>query len=91
MFTLTLLRFSPLSKETHLVAVVLGILAFIADYSAIPGATATSSFGTAIVAGICWYVFKVFDGLTYDGAEMASGPVAGLVGCVLVCGGYYLL
>ena len=30
MFSLTLLRLTPLSKETHLVAVVLGILAFVA-------------------------------------------------------------
>lgn len=89
MFTITLLRFTPLSKETHLVAVILGVLAFIADNSAMPGATTTSSFGTAIVAGSCWYVFKAFDGLTYDGAEMASGPIAGLIACVLVCGGYY--
>lgn len=91
LFTLSLLRFSPISKETHLVAVVVGLLGFLADFFAMPYATATSSFATAIVAGVCWYVFKVFDGLTYDGAETAIGPVAGLVACVIVSGVYYLL
>ncbi|VVP31849.1 hypothetical protein PS865_04402 [Pseudomonas fluorescens] len=89
MFTLSLLRFTPLSKESHLVAVVLGVLAFIADYIVIPNATATSSFGTAIVAGVCWYLYKTFDGLTYDGADLAVGPVAGFFACIVVCAGYY--
>lgn len=91
MFTLTLIRFSPLSKETHLIAVLLGVLAFVADNMAVPSATVTSSFATAIVAGLCWYIFKAFDGITYDGADSSIGTVIGLVVCTLVCAGYFLL
>lgn len=91
MFSLTLLRLTPLSKETHLVAVVLGILAFVADYSASPNATVTSSFATAIIAGLSWYIYKAFDGITYDGAETSIGPVLGLAVCGLLCAMYFLL
>lgn len=91
MFTLTLLRFTPLPKETHLVAIVIGVLAYIVDSFAMPGSTATNSFETGVVAAICWYVYKVFDGLTYDGAETAIGTVAGLVLTVLICVGHFML
>lgn len=91
MFTLSLLRLSPLSKESHLVAVVLGVLAFCADNLSLPGATVTSSFTTAIIAGICWYVFKAFDGITYDGADTPIGTVLGLVACGLLCAAYFSL
>lgn len=91
MFTISLLRLSPLSKESHLIAVVLGVLAFIADNLAMPGATVTSSFGTAIIGGVCWYVFKAFDGITYDGAETSIGTVAGLLACCMICAGYFSL
>lgn len=85
MFTLNLLRLTPLSKETHLVAVVFGVLAFLINYLAVPNATATSSFSTAILAGTCWYVFKAFDGLTYDEAESSIGTMVGLLVCGVIC------
>lgn len=91
MFTLTLLRFTPLSKETHLVAIVLGVLAFFADNMALPNATVTSSFATAIIAGLCWYVYKAFDGITYDGTETTIGSLTGLVVCGLLCAAYFAL
>lgn len=91
MFTLTLVRFTPLSNETHVVAVVLGILAFVADNIAMPGATITSSFATSLIAGSCWYVFKAFDGITYDGAETSIGTVTGLIVCAALCSAYFLL
>ena len=49
------------------------------------------SFGTAVVAAVCWYVYKVFDGMTYDGAETALGTVAGLFLSVVICIGYFML
>lgn len=91
MFTLTLLRFSPISKETHLVAVVLAFLTYIVDNMAMPSATATSSFTTALIGAICWYGYKVFDGLTYDGAETVYGPMAGFTVAVSICVTYFLL
>lgn len=91
MFTLTLLRFSTLPKESHLVAVLVGVLAYIVDSFAMPGSAATDSFGTAVVAAVCWYVYKVFDGMTYDGAETALGTVAGLFLSVAICVGYFML
>lgn len=91
MFTLTLLRFSPMPKETHLVAVIIGALAYLVDSFVMPGATATTSFSTAVVAGICWYVYKLFDGLTYDGAETAFGTVIGLVLSVVICAAYFMI
>ncbi len=91
MFTLTLLRFTPLSKESHLVAVVLGFLTYIVDTLAMPSATVTSSFTTALIGAICWYAYKAFDGLTYDGAETAYGPMAGIAIAVGICATYFLL
>lgn len=91
MFSLTLLRFSPLNQETNIVAVLLGILAYIVDNYAMPGATVASSFATAIVIGACWYVYKVFDGLTYDGTETVYGSVIGLLLVVGICSAYFLI
>jgi hypothetical protein len=91
MFTLTLLRLSPLPKESHLVAVMVGVLAYIVDSFTMPGNTAIDSFGTAVVAAACWYVYKVFDGLTYDGAETVLGTVAGLFLSAAICIGYFIL
>lgn len=91
MFSLTLLRFSPLSKETNLIAVLVAFLAFFVDYAAMPTATATSSFATAIVVGACWYVYKVFDGVTYDGIETASGSMIGILLTVIICATYFTI
>ncbi|MFL1449388.1 hypothetical protein ACI77O_13405 [Pseudomonas tritici] len=91
MFTLRLLRFAPISKETHLVALVMGALGFILNAMLLPNSSAASSFSTAIVVGICWYVYKLFDGMEYDGAATAGGNVFGLVCVVSICCGYYLL
>ncbi len=91
MFSLALLRFSPLHKEAHLVAVIVGALGYMVDSFAMPGATVIDSFTTALVASICWYVYKVFDGITHDGAETAVGTLAGLVLVVAICVGYFML
>ncbi|HBP6379311.1 TPA: hypothetical protein L6A07_29520 [Pseudomonas aeruginosa] len=91
MFSLTLLRFSPLPKESHLVAVLIGVLAYFVDSFAIPGNAAADSFATALIAAVCWYVYKGFDGMTYDGAETALGTLAGLFLSVVICIVYFML
>jgi hypothetical protein len=91
MFSLTLLSFSPLSRETNVIAIVLGVLAFILDTIVIPNATVTSSCATAIVAGACWHVYKVFDGLSYDGAETVYGSFIGLAAVFAICRLYFLI
>lgn len=90
MFTLSLLGLSPLPKESHLVAVLVGVLAYIVDSFAMPASAATDSFATAVVTAVCWYVYKVFDGITYDGAETALGTVTGLFLSVAICVGYFM-
>ncbi len=90
MFTLSLFRFSPLNNETHLVALIVGVVGFFVDYFAMPGAAAIDSFSTALVASVCWYIYKVFDGITYDGAETAIGTLAGLAIAVIICIGYFM-
>ena len=91
MFTLTLLRFSPLPKESHLIALAMGFLTYIMDSSLNPSADLISSFTTAIVIGCCWYVYKVFDGITYDGSETVFGPLLGLGMVVVVAACYFLI
>jgi len=91
MFTLTLLRFSPISKESHLVAVVVAFMAYLVDTFAMPDATSTTSFATALVAAVCWYIYKVFDGVTYDGTETAYATMAGIVIAIGICSGYFLM
>lgn len=87
---LNLIRFTPLSKETHLVAVILGVLAYLLDSLTMPSATALSSFTTAIVIGVSWYLYKVFDGITYDDLETPAGTLVGLCLAVIICAYYFL-
>lgn len=91
MFTLTLLRFTPVGKESHLVAVVVAFIGFLVDTVTMPNSTATSSFTTALVAAVCWYIYKVFDGVTYDGVETAYAPMLGIAVSVVICASYFAL
>jgi hypothetical protein len=91
MFTLTLLRLSPIPKQAHLIAVLIGALAYMMDNFAMPVATTTTSFETAILAAVCWYVYKLFDGITYDGTETSTATVIGLLLNVAICAAYFLI
>lgn len=91
MFTLTLLRFTPISKESHLVAVIVAFLGYLVDAFAMPTSTTITSFSTALVAAICWYVYKVFDGVTYDGAETAYASMLGIAVSIGICSTYFLI
>ena len=90
MFTLRLYSFSPISRETHVVACALGFLAFWIYYFGMLTATVEASFTTAVVIGFCWYVFKFFDGLEYDGASTILGPLGGVAIAVTICALYFL-
>jgi hypothetical protein len=79
MFSLTLLSFSPLSRETNIVAIALAVAALLLDNLVIPEATLISSTMTGIVAGGSWYVYKLFDGLSYDETPTVYGSFIGLI------------
>lgn len=91
MFTLRLLRFTPITNETHAVACILGIVASLIYYFGMLTATVEASFTTGVVIGLCWYVFKVFDGLEYDGATTIAGPLTGVGMAVIICNMYFLI
>lgn len=89
MLTLSLIRFSPISKETTLIAVVLGVMVFLVDNALMTNSTVLSSFTAALLAGVCWYVYKVFDGVTYDGCENALSSLIGISIVISLCAAYY--
>lgn len=91
MFTLTLLRFTPVSKESHLIAVVVAFVGYLVDSITVPSASATSSFTTALIAAACWYTYKVFDGVTYDGVETPYTSMLGIALAVGICASYFAL
>ena len=34
---------------------------------------------------VCWYIYKVFDGITYDGEPTAYSSIAGIVLIIGLC------
>lgn len=79
MIKLNLVRISPPSNETHLVSLILGVLSFTMAYATTPTAGLPEHISTGIVAAVCWYVYKVFDGITYDEQVTPVGTVIGFI------------
>lgn len=90
MISLRLIRFSPVDKETHLVAIIAGIASFFLNGLLLSSASASSSFSVAVVSGLSWYVYKLFDGLEYDGSAVTGGSLMGLIAVLAMSCAFYL-
>lgn len=75
---LNLVQFKGFDKECHVIAAILAIVSGVLIKSVIPMAGTTSAVTTGVICGVCWYVFKLGDGLTYDGRETPLGTIAAL-------------
>jgi hypothetical protein len=90
MFSMNLLRFSPITTETHLVAFCVAALVLLLNLFLIPGANLVGSFEIGMAVAFCWYIFKVFDGVTYDGADTPIGTILGLILAISSGAAYFL-
>lgn len=79
MIKLNLIRVDPPDNECHLVAFILGLLGLAMAYLVPPSEGLANDMATGFLTASCWYVYKVFDGITYDDQVTLIGTMVGFL------------
>lgn len=82
---LSLLQFSRLNSESHVAALILAFIAGLLSYVSGDDESILAHISTGLVGMVCWYIYKVFDGITYDGEPTAYSSIAGIVLIIGLC------
>ena len=82
---LSLLQFSRLNFESHVAALILAFIAGLLSYVSGDDESILAHISTGLVGMVCWYIYKVFDGITYDGEPTAYSSSAGIVLIIGLC------
>jgi len=75
---LNLIKFTPLTLETHLVAASFAVIAFGISWVMADQKGMLFHAMSAISGLTSWYVFKVFDGITYDDQPTLISTLLGI-------------
>lgn len=82
---LSLLRFSRLNLETHVTALILAFIAGFLSYTSAARDSILSDVTTGLVGMVCWYIYKICDGITYDNEPTAYSSIVGIVLIIGLC------
>jgi hypothetical protein len=81
---LNLVRLNGINQECHLVAGVLGLVGTLLFYFLLSDASIGHAIVTGIICAVCWYIYKLGEGLTFDGQPTIAGPVVSIGLIVLI-------
>jgi uncharacterized membrane protein len=82
---LSLIRFGRLNFESHVAALILAVIAGFLSYISGDNESILAHVTTGLVGMVCWYIYKVFDGITYDNEPTAYSSIAGIVLIIGLC------
>lgn len=87
---LSLIKFSPLKFETHIVALLFAALTLWLSAYMIGSRPLSYHATSGLVGLVCWYVFKICDGVSFDDRPSASATLVGVAIAALLLWFHFL-